>query len=125
MQALGYGPTCRCGRAARKAYMLLDYNSLLLAIGFAGGCLSVTMYFTWLSARSESSLLTWSVGGVMIVASVFAYSAYVQTLAPFLAVLDFALMMFGFAAVLAAAHQFRAVFMPMRLVLGGTTAVVL
>jgi diguanylate cyclase (GGDEF)-like protein len=105
--------------------MLLDYNSLLLAIGFAGACLSVTMYCTWLSARSESSLLTWSCGAALIVASVFAYSAYVQTVAPLLAALNFALMMFGFAAVLAAAYQFRMVSMPSGVVLALTSAVVL
>jgi diguanylate cyclase (GGDEF)-like protein len=105
--------------------MLLDYNSLLLAIGFAGACLSVTMYCTWLSARSESSLLTWSAGAAMIVASVFAYSGYVQTLAPFLAIVDFVLLMSGFAVVLAAAHQFRRSSMPTRWVLAVTTTEVL
>jgi diguanylate cyclase (GGDEF)-like protein len=83
------------------------------------------MYCTWLSARSESSLLTWSAGAAMIVASVFAYSAYVQTLAPFLAIIHFSLLMFGFAAVLAAAYQFRTGSMPTRLVLSVTSAVVL
>ena len=58
--------------------MLLDYNSLLLAIGFAGACLTITLFATWLSARSEGFLLTWSIGGLLIVGSVLAYSAYVQ-----------------------------------------------
>ena len=45
--------------------MLFDYNSLLLAIGFAGACLTITLFATWLSARSEGFLLTWSIGGLL------------------------------------------------------------
>lgn len=105
--------------------MPLDYNSLLLAIGFAGACLSVTMFGTWLSARTERFLLTWAAGAAMIVASVFVYSAYVQTAEPSLAVLDFALMACGFAALLGAAHQFRTGNMPSGIMMVPTGASVL
>ena len=33
--------------------MPLDYNSLLLAVGFAGAGLAVTMFGSWLSARAD------------------------------------------------------------------------
>jgi diguanylate cyclase (GGDEF)-like protein len=105
--------------------MPLDYNSLLLAIGFAGACLSVTMFGAWLSARSERFLLTWAVGAALIVASVFVYSAYVQTAVPVLAVLDFGLLTCGFAALLGAAYQFRAGSMPPGLGVAPTSAAVL
>src|SRR5262245_35577487 len=105
--------------------MLLDYNSLLASIGFGGACLSVTMFGTWLSARTESFMLTWSIGAAMIVASVFVYSVYVVTLIPVLAVLDLALLMGGFAGLLGAAHQFRTGSMPTRSMVGAASAVVL
>ena len=43
------------------ACMLLDYNSLLLAIGFSAACLSLTLFGTWMAARSDRFLLTWAV----------------------------------------------------------------
>lgn len=36
--------------------MLLDYNSLLLAVGFSAACLSLTLFGTWLTARSDKFL---------------------------------------------------------------------
>lgn len=87
--------------------MLPDYNSLLLAIGFAGIGLVVTMIGTWVSARTDGFLLTWAVGIGLIVVHVFTYSAYVdQPSAPLQAV-AFSLLVCGLSILLSAAFQFR------------------
>ena len=88
--------------------MPLDYNSLLLAIGIAGACLSTTLFATWLSSRSERFLLTWSVGACLIVANVFVYSLYViDPRQQHLAVVAFSLLVLGFAVIYGGAVQFR------------------
>ena len=38
--------------------MMLDYNSLLLALGVSAACLAVTLMGSWLVRRSETVLLT-------------------------------------------------------------------
>ena len=48
--------------------MLLDYNSLLLAVGFSAACLSLTLFGTWLTARSDKFLLTWAISVLVVVA---------------------------------------------------------
>ena len=48
--------------------MPLDYNSLLLAIGFAGAGLAISMFGSWLAQRTEGFLLTWAIGVGLVVA---------------------------------------------------------
>lgn len=105
--------------------MPLDYNSLLMAIGFAGACLSVTMFGTWLSARAETFLLTWAIGVALIVGNVVAYSFYVQNPVPVAAIAAFSQLMLGFAVILGAAYQFRVGETPWRLVAGTAALAVL
>jgi diguanylate cyclase (GGDEF)-like protein len=88
--------------------MPLDYNSLLLAIGFAGVGLAITMFGTWLSARTDGFLLTWAIGVALVVVHVFTYSLYVRMPQPVLQVVAFALLMAGFSFLFGAARQFRA-----------------
>lgn len=87
--------------------MLLDYNSMLLAIGFAGAGLAVTLFGSWLSARADRFLLTWAIGVGLIVAHVFAYSRYIEAPAPLLQIAAFALLLAGFAVLMRAALEFR------------------
>jgi diguanylate cyclase (GGDEF)-like protein len=87
--------------------MLLDYNSLLLSIGFAGACLAATLFITWLSARNEGFLLSWAAGAALIVANVFVYSRYVDAPAVPLVIAAFALLLTGLSVVFGAAVQFR------------------
>jgi len=75
--------------------MSLDYNSLLLAVGFAGAGLAVTMFGTWLSARADGFLLTWAIGVAVLVAHVFAYSAYVGSPGLWLQLIAFVLLLCG------------------------------
>jgi diguanylate cyclase (GGDEF)-like protein len=87
--------------------MPLDYNSLLLAVGFAGAGLAVTMFGSWLSARADGFLLTWAIGVALLVAHVFAYSAYVGSPGQLLQLIAFALLLAGLALLVGAARQFR------------------
>ncbi|MBZ9819846.1 GGDEF domain-containing protein [Mesorhizobium sp. CA4] len=87
--------------------MLLDYNSLLLAVGFSAACLSLTLFGTWLTARSDRFLLTWATSVLVVVAEVFVYDAYIDAPGTTLGILALALLLFGFSVMLGAAHQFR------------------
>ncbi|MFK0688230.1 GGDEF domain-containing protein [Mesorhizobium sp. IMUNJ 23033] len=86
--------------------MALDYNSLLLAVGFSAACLSLTLFGIWLTARSEKFLLTWAVSVLLVVGDVFAYKAYIDKPGPMLGVATLALLLLGFSTMLGAAHQF-------------------
>jgi diguanylate cyclase (GGDEF)-like protein len=98
--------------------MTLDYNSLLLALGFSSICLMITLLGTWLSRRSETFLLTWTIGLVFIVCDIFVYSAYVETPRPVLAIMAFVLSVVGFSVVFGAAYQFRTGASPLRRIAG-------
>lgn len=87
--------------------MLLDYSSLLLAIGFSGACLSLTLLGSWLSARTEGFILTWAVGGAFIVIGIFAYDRYVHVPDRLIGSFSFAVLLCAFAVLLGAARQFR------------------
>jgi diguanylate cyclase (GGDEF)-like protein len=87
--------------------MPLDYNSLLVAVGFAATGLAVTMFGSWLSSRADSFLLTWAVGVALVVTGVFSYSVYVASSGVMPQLLAFALLLGGFSLLLGAARQFR------------------
>ncbi|MGO6819943.1 GGDEF domain-containing protein, partial [Rhizobium brockwellii] len=55
--------------------MMLDYNSLLLALGVSAACLAETLMGSWLVRRSETVLLTATVGHDLDVSGIFVYSA--------------------------------------------------
>jgi len=87
--------------------MLLDYNSLLLAIGFSAACLAITLFVSWLAARSDGFLLTWAVGAALIVAHVFTYSAHVAQPSRALSLLAGGFFISGMAVIYVASRQFR------------------
>ncbi len=87
--------------------MSFDYSSLLLALGFAGACLAMTLFGTWLSARGERFILAWALGVLCIVAQVFVYGAYVAHPDVRLAMASFALLILGLVLLYTAAVLFR------------------
>jgi diguanylate cyclase (GGDEF)-like protein len=87
--------------------MMLDYNSLLLALGFSAVCLTLTLFGTWFSRRADSFLLTLVIGLCLIIASIFSYSFYNTAASALLAAVVYFFLMAGFVAVYGAAHQFR------------------
>lgn len=87
--------------------MLLDYSSLLAAIGFSAFCLASILFTSWLSSRSDSFLLTIAVAGVMIVGAVGTYSVYIGHPSAVLAILSFTFLLTGMSILFGAAGQFR------------------
>ncbi|AHF82252.1 diguanylate cyclase [Rhizobium leguminosarum bv. trifolii WSM1689] len=86
--------------------MMLDYNSLLMALGVSAACLAVTLMGSWLVRRSETVLLTATVGLVLVVSGIFVYSAYVSTPEKWLGIANFVLFHAGFATIWGAGKQF-------------------
>lgn len=87
--------------------MLLDQLSFLTAIGFSSAALTVTLLVSWLAARKDSYLLSWSIGMSLIVAGVIAYGMLRDAYVPAVQFISFALLMAGFTFVYAGAVQFR------------------
>lgn len=104
--------------------MLVDYNSLLLALGVSASCLAGTLVGSWFSRRPDTFLLTCSAGLVPIVSGIFIYGSYVDKPQPIFAILTFVLFFIGFAAIWVAGHQFRTRrFSKTRFVLGCATGI--
>lgn len=87
--------------------MAPDYHTLLLAIGLAGFCLSATLFASWMSARVERFLLSWSIGIGCIVPAVVIYGVYIEHATIALGCLVFLLQFLGFAFIYGAAYRFR------------------
>lgn len=87
--------------------MAPDYNTLLLAIGLAGFCLSATLFASWLSAKVERFLLSWSIGIGCIVPAVAIYSLYIERPSVPVGCLAFLLQFLGFSFIYGAAYRFR------------------
>ena len=87
--------------------MAPDYQTLLLAIGLAGFCLSATLFASWMSARVERFLLCWSIGIGCIVPAVAVYSLYVDQASVTVGCLAFLFQFLGFAFIYGAAYRFR------------------
>jgi diguanylate cyclase (GGDEF)-like protein len=87
--------------------MLFDQTSLLLAIGFAGGAVGITLIVAWLSARNDRYLFQLALGVAFIVAAVVAFSTYRDHYSSGLHLLAFGLMLTGFVILWTGAHRFR------------------
>lgn len=87
--------------------MTPDYHTLLLAIGLSGFCLSATLFASWMSARVERFLLSWSIGIGCIVPAVAIYSLYVDHPTVLLGTLAFLAHFAGFAFIYGASYRFR------------------
>ena len=59
--------------------MFVDQTSLLLALGFAAFALSITLFVSWLAARSDWLILTWATGAGVLVAGFAGFSIYAVT----------------------------------------------
>ncbi|MGA1803327.1 GGDEF domain-containing protein [Rhizobium sp. HT1-10] len=86
---------------------MLDYNSLLVALGISSICLVMTLLGSWMTRRKESFLLTCTIGLSFVIGGIFTYSAYVErpTMAP--AIAAFILFSIGFSIIWVAGYQFR------------------
>jgi diguanylate cyclase (GGDEF)-like protein len=93
--------------AAETQSMMLDYNSLLLALGVSASCLAVTLLGSWMARRAETFLLTCTFGLVLVVSGIFVYSAYVSEPNKWVGAVNFVLFHAGFATIWGAGYQFR------------------
>ncbi len=59
--------------------MFVDQTSLLLALGFAAFALSMTLFVTWLSSRTEWFILIWACGAGVLVTAFACFSIYAVT----------------------------------------------
>tara|TARA_R110002020_G_C16261331_1_gene770493 strand:+ start:555 stop:1730 length:1176 start_codon:yes stop_codon:yes gene_type:complete len=86
---------------------MVDYQSLLLALGVSAACLMVTLFGTWFSRRSDSFLLTLVIALFLTIGGIVAYSFYTVKAGPLGASVAYTLLMAGFSTIYTAALQFR------------------
>lgn len=92
--------------------MPLDYNSLLIAIGFSSAGLALTFFTSWLVAKTERFLMTWSVGLMLIMVATLVYAVFLRDFVPILGATAFSLLLMGLVVVMAAGRQFRTGVLP-------------
>ena len=90
--------------------MMLDYHSLLIALAVSATCLGVTLLGSWFARRSETFLLSCTLGLVLIVSGIITYGLYVDDPVVAFGVMSFILLHAGFAIIWGAGCQFAATF---------------
>lgn len=76
--------------------MPLDQFSIIIAVGFSGASLVLTLFMMWVVQRSEAHLLNWSIGLALIVAGVTFFGGVVEKYDPNLLLASFAFLIAGF-----------------------------
>lgn len=105
--------------------MMLDYNSLLIALAVSATCLGVTLLGSWFARRSETFLLSCTLGLVLIVSGIITYGLYVDDPVVAFGVMSFILLHAGFAIIWGAGCQFRSNRLPLRPVIACAIAAML
>ncbi len=104
--------------------ILLDYNSLLVALSFSSAGLALTFFVSWFVSRTDRVLMTWAIGASFMVVSVFVYSDFVKQFSPAVGETGFAALSAGLVFFLGAGHQFRTGVLPLQRMAIITTAAV-
>lgn len=86
--------------------MLLDQLSILVAIGFSGASLGITLFVMWAAGRSETHLLIWSIGLAFIVAGVVVFGSVVEQYSAGFLLTSFLLLIAGFGLLYAGCAKF-------------------
>lgn len=86
--------------------MLLDQLSILVAIGFSGASLGITLFVMWTVGRSETHLLNWSAGLALLVAGVVFFGTVVERYNAGFLLASFLLLIAGFGLVYAGCSKF-------------------
>ena len=86
--------------------MLFDQSSIFAAIGFSSAALALTLLMSWLVGRSDTYLLTWSIGLAVLVAGVLAFAGFGPAFDAGLLLVSFVLLIGGFGLVYAGTIQF-------------------
>ncbi len=87
--------------------MLLDYVTLLAAVGISAACLSLVLFIGWLMGPKDTFVLNSALGGAVCGLGLLAYGFYVA--APYvpIAVAAFAVILTGLSILVGAGHRFR------------------
>jgi len=94
--------------------ILLDYNSLLIALSFCTAGVALTFFVSWVVSQTDRTLMTWALGSTFLVVSILAYSNFVSHFSPVTGIVSFAALEIGLMFFLAAAMQFRRGKIPVR-----------
>ncbi|MCA1453743.1 GGDEF domain-containing protein [Bradyrhizobium sp. BRP22] len=86
--------------------MLLDQFSILVAIGFSGASLGLTLCMMWAVGKSETHLLSWSIGLAFIVGGVAFFGSVVERYDANRLLVSFVLLIFGFGLLYAGSAKF-------------------
>lgn len=86
--------------------MPFDQSSIFAAIGLSSAALALTLFMSWIVGRSDTYLLTWSIGLAVIVAGVLAFAGFGAAYDAGLQLLSFILLIGGFGLVYAGTIQF-------------------
>lgn len=87
--------------------MFLDQHSLFIAIGVSCTALAFTLLATWIVARSETYLLTWSTGLTLTVLALLFYMG-IERYQPTYQLVSFILLILGFGLIYHGTVQFCA-----------------
>lgn len=102
--------------------MLLDYVTLLTAVGISAACLSIMIFVGWLMAPRDGYLLTCSAGGAVSGLGLLIYGFYVSHPIVLAAVVAFGTVLAGLSLLVAAGYRFRTDRPPHRVAIGLTLA---
>lgn len=86
--------------------MLLDQFSILVAIGFSGASLGLTLFMMWIVGKSETHLLNWSIGLALIVAGVAFFGSVVEKYDAGFLLVSFVLLIAGFGLLYTGSARF-------------------
>lgn len=93
--------------------IVIDYNSLLVALSFCSAGLAFTFFVSWLVSRSDRVLMSWAFGALLIVISLLIYSEFVQHFSPPVGIVGFGTLLAGLAFLMGAGHQFQTGVLPL------------
>lgn len=98
--------------------MMVDFSSLLLALGVSTLCLLFTFLGTWMARRENSFLLSWVIGLALTMVGILAYGLFTSTPSRGLGALAMSSIITGFFILYAAARQFRTGIIPFKTLIG-------
>jgi diguanylate cyclase (GGDEF)-like protein len=86
--------------------MLLDQLSILIAIGFSGASLGLTLFMMWIVGRGETHLLSWSLALTFILVGVAFFGSVVENYNATFLLVSFLFLIAGFGLLYAGSAKF-------------------
>jgi diguanylate cyclase (GGDEF)-like protein len=87
--------------------IVIDYNSLLIALSFCSMGLAFTFFVSWSVSRADRVLVSWGIGVSFLVASLFVYRDFVENFSPVMGTVAFSALLLGLTFFMGAGRQFR------------------